>query len=120
MSETVQTPHPSDLPPAFLELMETTPIEMKHLMLAYLQESICKSETALPTKAEVTVEEATPLSSYVEHVGADSLGMTDELYHEVCAELKSLGLKSSNAKKMKTQWLSPSSEAYNYIQQCCQ
>ena len=52
-----------------------------------------------------------PMSDYVEHVA--DLNIDDDLSKSIEDELISLQLKSSSS-KIKTQWLSPSNESYNY------
>ena len=54
---------------------------------------------------------AVNVADLIEHV--PDIGISDVLYKEVISELKSMGLKKKG-KGVKTQWLSESSEYYNY------
>lgn len=111
------------LPLAFTELLETVSLEVKHQMLAALTENInsTEAEPTLPPPSKVIPplpEKSTDIypSCYVHHV--TDLGIDAILASGIEIELESLKLQSraKNGKKpkVKTQWLSPSDESYNY------
>ena len=92
---------------------------MQQQMLDALKDNIAILEGAnIPQHCVKTAETAshnTPLddiSPFVEHV--ENPGISDDLANKVLKELHSLSLKSSKSDKVKTLWLSPSSDSYNY------
>ena len=101
------------LPTSFIGLLESASVETMLLM----QEAISAKLVAKKTEkasSPVTKQSAPPtdiISSMVEHV--EDLNLDSLLVEGIEAELQSLQLKRST-KKVVTQWLSPSSDSYNY------
>ena len=113
----MQTPLPSFLS----EFLKTASLELKHQLLDVLAEDIAtaEAENLLPTHDTIvqphqdTVQTSlsVDISELVEHV--PDLKLDDILAEGILVELKSLQFKGP-AKKVKTQWISPSSDSYNY------
>ena len=91
-------------------------------MLIALTDNITSLEKALPLKPNDVKHQSTQppstipddISPFVEHVELDDLAIDDDLADAISNELKSMKLVSPIPTKIKTQWLSPSSESYNY------
>ena len=97
------------LPEAFLLLSETSSLDMKRQMLQFLLDDIAKCESLTPPP--IPDPFSTDISSFVEHV--DDLVLDEELICSVKDELGALKL-TFPPQKVNTQWISPSSESYNY------
>ena len=101
---------PPQLPATFLELLNNSSLEVKRLMQEALTDSITKAESvssALKSNTDVQPKD------FVTHV--EDLHIDKCLSAAIQAELESLNLHSLPQKnKVKTQWLSPSNEDYNY------
>lgn len=106
------------LPPAFTELLSSSSLDLKQRMLTALSKDIAHAKLhATPTTSTTTPTESNnDLSCFTEHV--EDLGIDDTLSKAIWSELQSLRLRSRSRKgklnKVKTQWLSPSNEEYNY------
>ena len=100
-----------DLPYCFTELLNTASLELKHLMFTALSNNIKSTEEhnhrhkPSPSPAEVVAD-------LVEHI--DDPEIDDTLYYAITDELESLHLNSGQKNKVKTKWLSPTSDDYNY------
>ena len=112
---------PTHLPPAITEFLSNASLDEKRHLLSILSDDIAKEVLLSSDSHEdkpVGDSPKTPISitDYVEH--ADDLDIDDDLSAGVLQELQSLNLKSRSSKgkpaKVKTQWLSPSDEPYNY------
>ena len=110
------------LPTSFLKLLDLEPLEVQLDMFAALKENIAVLEKAhLPPICKKSAPESlshqTPaprdeISAFVEHV--HNPGIDDDLADAILEELQSLPFKSQKIEKVKTIWLSPSSDSYNY------
>ena len=112
------------LPSAITEFVESASLDEKQQLLALLTENIAADEASFNT-ANTEVDDSSSLlnstdspglSSFIEHV--DKLDISPELSAGVETELHSLKLQTRASKgkkiKVKTQWLSPTDESYNY------
>ena len=108
------------LPTSFVKLLDSEPLVVQQQMLAALLDNIAILEKAnLPTPskkpAPKPISKPTAkdeVSALVEHV--NNPGIDDNLAKAISSELHSLNIKSDKPEKVKTIWLSPSSESYNY------
>ena len=100
----------TSLPLAFSKLLTDSSLDEQRLMLAALTDNIARLESAnmAPTPNK---NDSDDLTSLVEHI--EDLGIAPDLSAAVEEELKSFDMVS-NSRKVKTKWLSPSSESYNY------
>ena len=110
----MQTP----LPPFLVEFLETAPLEQKHQLLDALAENIAtiEADNLLQVDDVTDTNQMASLlhvdiSELVEHV--PDLALDPVLSEGILAELESLHFKGP-AKKVTTQWISPSSDSYNY------
>ena len=120
----------SPLPPLITEFLETASLDDKHQLLAVLSENIAciEADNLLPppnytvpaggkkrSDAPLALDDLS-FSRYVQHI--DNLGIDATLSTGVETELASMKLLSRATKakkaKIKTQWLSPSDDHYNY------
>ncbi len=104
-----------ELPTPFTNLLQTADLDVKRAMLEALKANI----TAMEKKAKLQIQ-STPVNnvtipplfdSLVEHVS--DLALDDTLCKNILAELDTLNLKRPG-RGVKTQWLSPTGESYNY------
>ncbi len=119
------------LPPAITSFFNTASREEKQLLLSLLTEDLdiigdsvastleppkAVSETIPESTAPTSADNAPQISDYIEHI--TDLGISDDLSANVLKELTSFKLRTHGSKgrpaKVKTQWLSPSDESYNY------
>ncbi len=92
-------------------------------MLSLLSADIAKSEASTasnskqPSPDSPSLQNKVPdISSFVEHV--PDLGIDKQLEQDIMQELSSLNLLNSASRKVKTQWLSPTSDNYEYAAVC--
>ncbi|KAL5270218.1 hypothetical protein ACHWQZ_G001079 [Mnemiopsis leidyi] len=98
-----------DLPVGFVAILNAATLKQKQLMLSAISASFAKPEPCVqskPANAPVKIEDL------VEHV--PDLGLDDDLYYFINEELLSLQLQNVRGAGVKTKWLSPESESYNY------
>ena len=108
------------LPPTFVRLLESEPLVVQKHMLAALLDNIALLEGAnLPPAPSAPRNKPVPkptardeVSAFVEHVS--NPGIDKNLAQAILNELNALDLASGKPEKVKTMWLSPSSESYNY------
>ena len=108
------------LPTSFIKLLDSEPLEVQQQMLTALKDNIAILESAnTPQHCNKTSGKASThnsphddISEYVGHV--DNPGINDDLANGILTELQSLSFKSSKLDKVKTLWLSPLSDSYNY------
>lgn len=97
---------PPPLPPSFVELLSQSSLKVKHRMLQALNEAITLDEVKAPPHIS-------DVSTYVKHIPELDIGQ--DLNTSIMAELESLNLHlHPDPNKVKTQWLSPTNEEYNY------
>ena len=82
---------------------------MKRQMLKFLTDDIAKGENLTPPPIPAPL--STDISSFVEHV--DDVVLDEALICGIQDEFQTLDLKYP-PQKVNTQWISPSSESYNY------
>ena len=101
-----------ELPSIFIDLLKTTSLEQKHLMLKALSENI-KSLENIPasTRCSNSDPNNTDIQNLVEHV--EDIGLDKSLYDSINKELASLQLKKPG-RGVKTKWLVPSSDNENF------
>ena len=101
-----------ELPSIFNDLLKTTSLEQKHLMLKALSENI-KSLENIPasTRCSNSDPNNTDIQNLVEHV--EDIGLHKSLYDSINKELASLQLKKPG-RGVKTKWLVPSSDNENF------
>ena len=126
----VSHPLPEDmqhLPPSFVKLLDSEPLVVQQQMLTALMDNIAILERAnLPApgpnknsapNVSKPVSRSKPdpkdeLAQFVEHV--ENPGIDRTLAEAIRSELQSLNFSTDKPQKVKTIWLSPSSESYNY------
>ena len=101
-----------ELPSIFNNLLKTTSLEQKNLMLKALSENI-KSLENIPasTRCSNSDPNNTDIQNLVEHV--EDIGLDKSLYDSINKELASLQLKKPG-RGVKTKWLVPSSDNDNF------
>jgi len=126
----VSHPFPEDmqhLPPSFVKLLDSEPLVVQQLMLTALMDNIAILEKAnLPNPSpnknsapnvsqpvsKSKLDPADEVAQFVEHV--ENPGIDRTLAEAIRSELQSLNFNTDKPQKVKTIWLSPSSESYNY------
>ena len=96
------------LPESFVELLKTTSLDLKRQMLQFLTDDITSCEKLASEKTAQIPED---IVNYVEHI--EDLELDNTLILGIHDELQRLDLKAP-PHKVNTQWISPSSESYNY------
>lgn len=97
----------SELPDGFMRIFTDSDINQKKAMLKLLSASISAVEAGtVPAPSRV---EPLCLKNLTEHV--QDIGIDDQLNEFINAELHSFNLAGN---KLKTQWLSPTNDTYNY------
>ena len=104
------------LPPAVTEFLSNASMDEKKHLLSILSDDIAKELATVDNQVSDTPKTPIHIADFVEHV--EDLEIDEDLSAGVLEELESLKLKSRSSKgknaKVKTQWLSPSDEPYNY------
>ncbi len=109
------------LPNFILDFVKTAPSDQKKILLTLLTEDLTHSSTDNVGNGDTPAEkvEEPPkmsVSDFVEHV--PDLDIDEELSSGILEELAKLKLRTKGSKgkpaKVKTKWLSPSDEPYNY------
>ena len=101
-----------ELPSIFNDLLKTTSLEQKHLMLKALSENIKPVENIpASTRCSNSDPNNTDIQNLVEHV--EDIGLDKSLYDSINTELASLQLKKPG-RGVKTKWLVPSSDNENF------
>ncbi len=117
------------LPTTITSFISSASREQKQLLLSLLTKDLESDATTTElSKAEsepepkpksnspTTVDKVPQISDYMEHIS--ELDISEDLSAEVLKELEGLKLRTRGTKgrpaKVKTQWLSPSNESYNY------
>ena len=99
----------SELPDGFIRIFTDSDLNQKKAMLKLLSASISAVEAGTDKNIPPSRAEPSCLTNLTEHV--PDIGIDDHLNEFINAELHSFNLTGN---KLKTQWLSPTNETYNY------